>query len=851
MRTNYFQPREDGSPKSYISVKLKSKMIPRIPEPAPEFEIFVYSPRVEGVHLRGGPVARGGLRWSERPEDFRTEVLGLVKAQRVKNAVIVPVGSKGGFVAKQLSAGKPEEVQKEVIACYRIFISSLLDITDNLSGNKIIPPKNVVRYDGDDPYLVVAADKGTATFSDIANSISEDYGFWLGDAFASGGSVGYDHKKMGITARGAWESVKRHFRELGKDIQSEPFTVAGIGDMAGDVFGNGMLLSSQIKLVAAFNHLHIFIDPDPDTTKSYKERKRLFNLPRSSWTDYDSKLISKGGGIFSRNAKSIPLSAQAKKALGAKKDAYAPSDLINLILKSQVELLWNGGIGTYVKSSTETHSDAQDRNNDSLRVDGNELRCKVIGEGGNLGMTQLARIEYSQLGGLCYTDAIDNSAGVDTSDHEVNIKILLNAQMQAGKLTEKARNKVLAKMEKDVGRLVLANNYLQTQILSIDTNSSNEIMPQQARAIQILEEKGLLNRALEFLPDSNTLKERLESNKFLTRPELAVLLSYSKMDLYQELLKTELPDNDCLKVEIEAYFPNLLTENYLHQIHRHRLTKEIIATQVTNDLVGNMGATFHLKTRELTDASVESVTAAYLAAREILGSTALVKQVQMLDNKVDAGIQMQCLKGITQCLESSIFWLLRNVPQPVDIPSSVSQFASGYAELLKTIEKNSENTGNPGSELNLGNLSQNGIPEKLARTLVSSQLLKCGLDIVDIAKSARRPVELTAEVYFQLEKILGLDWLQSKIGSLPAKNTWHERSKFSLANSLRDQKAMITRNIISTKSKRTAGHCLEAWLENSESAVTNLTGMIRTLKDETNPDFAMLSVVVSELSRLK
>jgi glutamate dehydrogenase len=851
LRTNYFQPNPDNTPKSYISFKLDSPSIPRIPEPVPMYEIFVYSPRVEGVHLRGGKVARGGLRWSERPEDFRTEVLGLVKAQRVKNAVIVPVGSKGGFVAKQLPASGRDEILREVIACYRLFISGMLDLTDNLSGNRVLHPKNVVRMDDNDPYLVVAADKGTATFSDIANEISENYGFWLGDAFASGGSAGYDHKKMGITARGAWESVKRHFRERGKDIQSEPFTVAGIGDMAGDVFGNGMLLSSQIKLVAAFNHMHIFLDPDPDVATSYKERKRLFNLTRSSWTDYNEKLISNGGGIYSRDAKSIKLSPRMKKVLGAKKDSYAPNDLINIILKSEVELLWNGGIGTYVKSSTESHQDAQDRNNDSLRVSATELRCKVIGEGGNLGMTQKARIEYAENGGLCYTDAIDNSAGVDTSDHEVNIKILLNAEMQKGNLSRKKRNTILAGMEQDIGHLVIANNYLQTQILSIDTTFSAELMPQQSRAIMLLEEKGLLNRELEYLPDHTTLKDRFEAKKYLTRPELAVLLSYSKMDLYQHLLDSGIPDEKYLIGEIENYFPNLLVRKYKTQVHNHRLKREIISTQITNNLVGTMGPTYHLRLAELTGHTVADITAAFIVARDILRAHSVIKKIQSLDNRIDAYLQMRCLTDISKTLDASILWLLRHSNHPMDIQAAVNRFSGSYHKLHQEIGKSRGPLSNSGFQQYFDNLRSNGVPDSLAKDLTVRMGIVNGLDVIDISLNSRQSLGQVAEVYFGVESILGLDWLRNQISSLQVKNNWHERSRFSLAGDLRNHQNDISSNIVSIKGKASAAKKLQAWTQSNAQQIENLELMIKHLKEEVNPDFAMLSVVVSELGRLK
>ncbi len=851
LRTNYFQLDKDNLPKPYISFKIDSNSIPHIPKPIPKFEIFVYSPRIEGVHLRGGLIARGGLRWSERPEDFRTEVLGLVKAQRVKNAVIVPVGSKGGFVAKQLppsGSGSRDDILNEVIACYRIFISGLLDITDNLSGNKIIAPQNVVRMDDDDPYLVVAADKGTATFSDIANEISENYGFWLGDAFASGGSAGYDHKKMGITARGAWESVKRHFRERVKDIQSEPFTVIGIGDMAGDVFGNGMLLSDQIRLLAAFNHQHIFLDPDPDVAVSYQERQRLFALPRSSWTDYNPKLISEGGGIYSRASKSITLSPQMKKVLGTEQDSYPPNNVINLILKSQVELLWNGGIGTYVKATSESHQDAQDRNNDRLRVDASELRCKVIGEGGNLGMTQKSRIEFSQNGGLCYTDAIDNSAGVDTSDHEVNIKILLNAEMQKGHLSLKKRNTLLAKMEQEIGHLVLANNYLQTQILSIETAYSATLMPRQYQAILQLEESGLLNRQLEYLPTDNALNERFESGDYLTRPELAVLLSYSKMDLYQKLLASNLPDNNYLKEEIENYFPALIARKYPKQIHKHRLKREILSTQITNNLVGMMGPTFHLRLTELTGNSAETITAAYIAARDILQSNQVIEQIQLQDNKVDAALQMRCVTDMADTLESAILWLLRHANHPIDIRATVKRFSKCYQQLLDNAEK----TVAPNLKKSA---KKSELPSALARNLAARTSIVNGMDIINIALNSKQPITLVADVYFGVEHLLGLEWLQHEIAALKVNNNWHEKAKFSLANDLRSHQTDITANILApskaSTGKESARDKLDRWTDDNRSVIDNLGQMIKNLIKEVHPDFAMLSVLVSALSRLK
>ncbi len=863
LRTNYYQRNASGNggsangnsgngdSKPYLALKLNSAAIPRIPAPAPRYDIFVCSPRVEGVHLRGGKIARGGLRWSERPEDFRTEVLGLVKAQRVKNAVIVPVGSKGGFVAKQLPESGRDEIQREVVACYRLFISGLLDLTDNLAGGKVVPPADVVRADDDDPYLVVAADKGTATFSDIANGLSGDYGFWLGDAFASGGSAGYDHKKMGITARGAWESVKRHFRELGKDIQCADFTVVGIGDMAGDVFGNGMLLSKHIRLLAAFNHRHIFIDPSPDAARSYRERRRLFNLPRSSWADYDRDLISRGGGVYERSAKSIALSPQAKNALGASRDRYAPDDLIHLILQAEVELLWNGGIGTYVKATAESDSAAQDKNNDGLRVDAGQLRCKVIGEGGNLGMTQLARMEYARAGGLCYTDAIDNSAGVDTSDHEVNIKILLNAAIQDGLLRPQQRNALLAKMEAEVGALVLRNNYVQTQAISLEAaRGDHRLMLQQTRAIDALEQKGLLNREIEFLPARAALEERREEGHWLTRPELAVLLSYSKMDLCQALLDSDLPDDAYLAAEIDRYFPPRLAKKYPAPVRAHRLRREIISTQITNDLVGVMGPNFHLRLADLVGGEPAEITRAYIAARDLLDIPKIRAAIEALDNRVGAGVQMEMLAQTAATLHLCIAWLLRTQSSPLNIGNLMAAFRPGCDAVKDALEKTLGRNALAAMEAQRKQLAADGVPVALAGQIAALPPLGYAVDIVDLAARGKRSVRQVAEVYFQVRETLGLDWIERAIDALPASNDWHERARFSLANDLRASHTTIASKVLSGKSKATTGAMLDRWLKANRPLIHAIDQMSAALKAEHTPDFAMLSVLVSELAWL-
>ena len=671
--------------KEHISLKLASSQINHLPLPKPYAEIYVYSPIMEAVHLRGGKVARGGLRWSDRTEDFRTEIHGLVKAQMTKNAVIVPTGSKGGFVVKKdLSKASREEFINQGIACYQTFLSGLLDITDNIKSGKIIPPENVIRYDSDDPYLVVAADKGTATFSDIANGISEKYGFWLGDAFASGGSNGYDHKKMGITAKGAWVSVTRHFYELGKDITNEEFSVVGIGDMSGDVFGNGMLLSDNIKLIAAFNHMHIFIDPDPDSKKSFKERKRMFNLPRSSWMDYDKDIISKGGGIYERSAKSIVLSKSAQEALSLKKASFSPDELIREILKSPVELLWNGGIGTYVKSSQENDIEVGDRANDRVRVNASDIRCKIIGEGGNLGFTQRGRIEFALKGGKVNTDSIDNSAGVDCSDHEVNIKIALKDAINNKKLTDKQRDKLLEDMTDDVEKLVLRDNFLQTQAISIAEFQGVKSLEQHKRMIKRLEKVGLLDREVEFLPSQEEVARRHSLSIGLTRPELSVLLSYSKIYLYSNLLDSDLPDDKYYYNELVRYFPQILSKSYAKELENHNLRREIIATYVTNSLVNRLGITFFNRLQEDTGLKMCDIARAYTITRDSFKLRDLWNDIQALSPQIKSKVQIEMFREIALLIERTTAWFLRGMEQPIqDITKVINEFSVKIKKSIK------------------------------------------------------------------------------------------------------------------------------------------------------------------------
>ncbi len=686
LRTNYYQSAEDGRPKPYLAFKLDPAGVPDLPLPRPKYEIWVYSPRVEGVHLRGGRVARGGIRWSDRREDFRTEILGLMKAQMVKNAVIVPVGAKGGFVVKR-PPSDPDALRGEVVACYQALIHGLLDVTDNIVGRETVPPPDVVRYDEDDPYLVVAADKGTAAFSDVANGISAEYGFWLGDAFASGGSAGYDHKAMGITARGAWESVKRHFRELGVDIQTTDFTAIGIGDMAGDVFGNGVLLSRHLKLVAAFNHQHVFLDPDPDPERSYVERERVFQLPRSSWADYDVDAISAGGGVFPRSAKSIPLSPEVRERLGVEAEALTPNEVIRAILAAPVDLLWNGGIGTFVKASSESHAEVGDKANDAVRVDGRDLRCRVVGEGGNLGLTQRGRVEYALAGGRIYTDAIDNSAGVDCSDHEVNIKILLGDVVAAGDLTEKQRNELLVEMTDDVARLVLSNNYRQTQALSLAARQAPLMLGVHARQIQHLEQAGRLDRELAGLPTDETISERGTARGGLVMPELAVLLAHAKIELNHDLLASDLPDDGYMTRELVQYFPRVLWERFPEEMKEHRLRRELISTYVTNSLVNRAGMTFVFRLSEETGAAAADIARAYTVAREVFEMRSLWTAIEELDDVIPADAQLEMLLEGRKLVERATRWLVRSRPRPLEIAAEIEHFAPGAALLAEILAR--------------------------------------------------------------------------------------------------------------------------------------------------------------------
>jgi glutamate dehydrogenase len=850
LRTNFFQTGKEGG-KPYLSFKLDSQRVQGLPLPRPMVEIFVYSPRMEGIHLRGGKVARGGIRWSDRPEDFRTEILGLMKAQMVKNAVIVPVGSKGGFVVKRPPAGGREALQQEGIFCYQTLMRGLLDLTDNLVGGKVVPPKSVVRRDDADPYLVVAADKGTATFSDIANGVSAEYGHWLGDAFASGGSQGYDHKAMAITARGAWESVKRHFRETGLDTQSQDFTVVGVGDMSGDVFGNGMLRSKHIKLVAAFDHRHIFVDPAPDPAVSFAERERLFALPRSSWADYDAKKLSQGGGIYPRDAKSIQLTKEACAAFGLATDPLTPAELMHALLLAEVDLLWFGGIGTYVKASSETQGEVGDRANEAVRVNGGELRCKVVGEGANLAMTQRARVEAALNGVRLNTDAIDNSAGVDCSDHEVNIKILLDDAVAEGDLTVKQRNELLVKMTDEVAGLVLRDNYLQTQSISIFQAQDTALMEQQIRFLHMLEDAGRLNRAVEFLPNDEELKRRLHSGIALTRPELSVLLAYSKLWLYDEVLASNLPDDPALFDDLVRYFPKELhKKEWRHRMERHRLKREIIATSAVNSMVNRIGGSFVFRMMERFGASAEEVVRAYLVTRDSFGLRDLWEGIESLDGKVPAEVQTTMLSEGNRLIDRGVSWTLTHAPRPIDMGRLKATLAPAIDLLRNHRDQFMSREALAMFEFRAEQYYNQGVPEELAHKTAGMILLVAAGDIANIASAIGSTVERVAQFYFRVSQRYGLGWLRASADNLPDGGTWHRLAIDAVIDDLYVHQATLTANIVGSSGDLPAEQALAAWSDARRHAVTRVERLLGEMRTAGSVDLATLVVAGHHLRAL-
>jgi glutamate dehydrogenase len=856
LRTNHFQRGQvTGEPHEYVSMKLDPRAIPDLPAPRPEYEIWVYSPRIEGVHLRFGKVARGGLRWSDRREDFRTEILGLVKAQEVKNTVIVPVGAKGGFVGKLLpSPAKGRDAWlAEGIACYRTFISGLLDITDNLVGGEVVPPSGVVRHDGDDAYLVVAADKGTATFSDIANEVAASYGFWLGDAFASGGSAGYDHKGMGITARGAWESVKRHFRELGHDTQTEDFTVVGVGDMSGDVFGNGMLLSERIRLVAAFDHRHIFLDPEPDAAVSYAERRRLFELPRSSWADYDTKLLSPGGGVYPRTAKAIPVTPQVRAALGisSRTAKLTPAELMKAVLQAPVDLLWNGGIGTYVKASTESHHDVGDKANDAIRVDGQDVRAQVIGEGGNLGLTQLGRIEFAMSGGKINTDAIDNSAGVDTSDHEVNIKILLNAVVGNGDMTVKQRNALLAEMTEEVGEIVLRNNYAQNVVLANAQETAPGMLQAHQRFMRDLVRSGRLNRSLEFLPTDRQIRERLNSGRGLTQPELAVLLAYAKITVTEELIRTDLPDDPYLGRLAHRYFPRALHERFPEEIDRHALRRQIVTTVLVNDTVNTGGSTFVHRLREESGASTEEIVRAHAAARAIFGLGGIWDSVEALDNRVSAQTQTRIRLHSRRLVERAARWLLGNRPQPLRLAETIDAFRERAGTVWSELPKLLKGEDQVRYQKIHDELETAGVPTGLAQRVAGFSSVFPALDIVAVADRTGRDLMDVAEVYYDLADRLGISQLQDRVSELPRAGRWQSMARVAIREDLYAAHQLLTADVLAAgDAVATPDQRFKVWEEKNAAVLSRARTTLDEIQASETFDLANLSVAMRTMRTL-
>jgi glutamate dehydrogenase len=849
-RTNYFQTDEHGDTKDYLSLKISPELVPDLPHPYPKYEIFVYSPRVEGVHLRGGKVARGGLRWSDRREDFRTEVLGLMKAQMVKNAVIVPVGAKGGFYVKQAPVNDRQALQKEGIDCYKIFIRGLLDITDNRIGDEIIAPLDVVRYDDDDPYLVVAADKGTATFSDIANALAAEYKFWLGDAFASGGSEGYDHKKMGITARGAWESVKYNFQALGIDIQNTDFTVIGIGDMAGDVFGNGMLLSPHIKLLAAFNHLHIFIDPDPDPATSFAERQRLFELPRSSWTDYDGRLISSGGDIYPRSAKSIQLSSQVKTLLQVNCDQTSPDELIRMLLMAPVDLLWNGGIGTYVKADDELNMNVGDKANDNLRINSSQLNCKVIGEGGNLGFTQRARIAFAQNKGRVNADWIDNSGGVDCSDREVNIKILLNKLLADGKLSLPQRNRLLRKMTDNVSEMVLQDNYRQVRVIDVMEIESIVRPGWYALLIDELEKTENFSRVLEHIPDQTTIDKRKVLHKGFSHPETAVLLAHTKAAVYNEILESDFPEDDYLTGMLIRYFPVQLQKKYSDAIKEHRLRREIIATVLTNSMINRAGITFAHRLVDETGASLPIISKAFLVARDVFDIHGLWHEIDKLDHKVSVASQAELVFETQHLLRHATRWFVRHEAYLDEVTETVRHFSSGIKPLKLLLRK--VLTGNDRKAINakIHHYRSQGIPARIASRFASLRVIIINLELSQLALQRAVDINLVIKLFFQLDSALKIHTLRYKVDKLTTDNVWQDRARVDFVQDLNQLQTALTSNALDYyKTGDEVAKVVELWLNDNANTFRQYQDVYDKMKFTEINELAMLSVVLSKLRK--
>lgn len=849
VRTNYFQKIPDLKLNPFLSIKLHSRIIPELPLPMPLYEIFMYSPRFEAIHLRNAEVARGGIRWSDRREDFRTEILGLMKAQVVKNAIIVPSGAKGGFVLKKISSDASREaLHAEVIACYKLFISGLLDLTDNVKNKKYIPPRDVVCYDEYDPYLVVAADKGTASFSDIANSISKEHDFWLGDAFASGGSTGYDHKKMGITARGAWESIKRHFREFDVDVTKTDISVVGIGDMSGDVFGNGMIYSNHIKLVGAFDHRHIFIDPDPLPQKSYEERLRLFHLPISSWEDYNKKLISKGGGVFKRSVKSITITPEMKRVLQIEDNALAPNDLIRAILKAPVDLLYNGGIGTYVKASNESNADVFDRTNDYCRINGNELRAKVVGEGGNLGFTQLGRIEYALQGGMINTDFIDNSAGVDCSDHEVNLKILLDVEVNKKRLTEEKRNTIIANVTKEVAALVLNDNYEQALVMSFSAHHAKKNIGLHIEYIKELEAHGILKRRVEFMPDDKTLAERKSMGLGLARPELAVLLAYTKIHVKNELLNSKLLSDPTLKQVIETAFPTSLREKYKNAMDDHMLHKNIIATQLSNKVINEMGITFLYRIQTETGVTVDEVMRAYTLASSIFDTHKLQKIIESLDFKISMAEQYSMLYNIRNLIGLATRWFLHSKYLKKDLQSVIDYFAKRVKILEPIIPTLMGGYTRNYLESLTEQFVKAGLDKNTARHIATYRAIYTTLNIIEVTTKHDLDLIKTAKVYFAAGEKVNLLWFRDQIANDSREGHWNVLARLTLRDELDTAQRAVTVAIMKNDKKDLDAHTLiEKWMKQNSRALDRWERLLSLMHSSNNYDYTMFFIAMREL----
>ena len=854
LRTNVYQHDANGNYPQVMAFKLDPSKVPDLPLPLPKFEIWVFSPRVEGVHLRFASVARGGLRWSDRQEDFRTEILGLVKAQMVKNTVIVPSGAKGGFVLKRGPQPSDRDAWlAEGIACYQMFIGALLDVTDNLVNAQVVPPQRVVRHDVDDPYLVVAADKGTATFSDIANKISIDRGFWLGDAFASGGSVGYDHKAMGITAKGAWESVKRHFLELGINTQTQDFTTVGVGDMSGDVFGNGMLLSEHIRLIAAFDHRHIFIDPSPDAAKSFIERQRLFNLPRSSWEDYNVKLISKGGGIYPRSVKSIDLTPEAKLALGIDPEvtSLTPNELLTKILLAPVDLLWNGGIGTYIKASTETHAQVGDKANDAIRINGSDIRARVVGEGGNLGATQLGRIEAARAGVKLNTDAIDNSAGVDTSDHEVNIKILLDQAVTAGKLGVDDRNKQLAVMTDEVGKLVLRDNYEQNLILEQARYQDAEILRVHKRLIGNLEAEGLLNRTIEYLPTDAQLDSLHTQGMGLTSPELSVLMAYVKIDLSKDLATDEIVNEKWCREVLQNYFPSDLRVKYADLMDTHPLRKEIISTVLTNEVVNRGGITFTWRAAEESGAGTSEILRAFVVSREVFGLTKLWDDIESLDGVISTDCQTQLILESRRLLDRATRWFLQSRGGRLNVEEEIEKFASIVGKLTELVPGMLRGAEQDRAAAIAKNFQSQGVPADIAiRTGCFLDEFSL-LDVIEIANREKTDPLIVAELYFALSERYDIDRMLFHITALARDDRWTAYARSALRSDLYVALAALTSRIVqATKDSETIDLRISQWEAKFAEGVARTRATLNEIAHSEQNDLATLSVALRAIRTL-